>query len=576
MSAPSTPDSRGGAGWPGAATQPDPRRWWILAVIAIAQLMIVLDATIMNIALPSAQRALHFSLADRQWVVTAYALAFGSLLLLGGKLADVVGRKVMFLTGMTGFAAASAVGGAAVSFPMLISARAVQGGFAAVLAPTALSLLATTFTDPDERRQSFAVYGAVAGSGGAVGLVLGGILTEYLSWRWCLYVNVLFAAVAGIGAAVLLGRDVPGRRPRVDVLGAALVSGGMFCIVYGFSNAATHSWGTPSTWAFIAAGVVLLAGFVAWEARAPEPLLPLRIVADRTRAGAYLAMLFAGAGMFGILLFLNYYMQQSLGYSPVITGLAFLPMVALVMMVGQLANVVLMPRTGPRPLIAAGMLLGGTSAALLTRLGPHSSYAGYILPSVLLIGAGLGFIFAPSADTGTAGVPSAGHRGGLGHRQHRQPARRVDRHLAAEHHLRHRHRHLDRGQRPRPARPAAARPGRPARLHRRVLVDRGHLRRRRGHLRRAAALRPADPPGPARPAGRPRRRPRRRCPGRLTSCGAGSRARAPLSPGTRCRTKPPGATPGKQQATRISPRQARTTRRSLARPGPVGIASDHR
>jgi len=405
MSAPSTPDSRGGAGWPGAATQPDPRRWWILAVIAIAQLMIVLDATIMNIALPSAQRALHFSLADRQWVVTAYALAFGSLLLLGGKLADVVGRKVMFLTGMTGFAAASAVGGAAVSFPMLISARAVQGGFAAVLAPTALSLLATTFTDPDERRQSFAVYGAVAGSGGAVGLVLGGILTEYLSWRWCLYVNVLFAAVAGIGAAVLLGRDVPGRRPRVDVLGAALVSGGMFCIVYGFSNAATHSWGTPSTWAFIAAGVVLLAGFAAWEARAPEPLLPLRIVADRTRAGAYLAMLFAGAGMFGILLFLNYYMQQSLGYSPVITGLAFLPMVALVMMVGQLANVVLMPRTGPRPLIAAGMLLGGTSAALLTRLGPHSPYAGYILPSVLLIGAGLGFIFAPSADTGTAGVP---------------------------------------------------------------------------------------------------------------------------------------------------------------------------
>ena len=217
--------------------------------------------------------------------------------------------------------------------------------------------------------------------------------------------NVLFAAVAGIGAAVLLHRDVPGRRPRVDVLGAALVSGGMFCIVYGFSNAATHSWGTPSTWAFIAAGVVLLVAFVVWEARAPEPLLPLRIVADRTRSGAYLAMLFAGAGMFGILLFLNYYMQQNLGYSPVITGLAFLPMVALVMMVGQLANVVLMPRTGPRPLIAAGMLLGGTSAALLTRLGPHSSYPGYILPSVLLIGAGLGFIFAPAADTGTARVP---------------------------------------------------------------------------------------------------------------------------------------------------------------------------
>ena len=380
-------------------------RWVILGVIALAQLMIVLDATIMNIALPSAQRALHFSLADRQWVVTAYALAFGSLLLLGGKLADVIGRKTTFLMGLIGFAGASAVGGASVSFGMLVSARAVQGAFAALLAPTALSLLATTFTDPAERRRSFAVYGAVAGSGGAVGLVLGGLLTEYLSWRWCLYVNLLFAAVAVIGAAMLLHRDTTGWRPRVDLPGAALVSGGMFCIVYGFSNAANHSWGTPSTWGFITAGVLALAAFVLWESRVSEPLLPLRIVADRNRAGAYLSMLLAGAGMFGILLFVNYYMQQNLGYSPVITGVAFLPMVGMLMVVTNLANVVLMPRTGPRPLIAAGMLLGGASAALLTRLGLHSGYAGYILPSVLLIGAGLGFIFAPAADTGTAGVP---------------------------------------------------------------------------------------------------------------------------------------------------------------------------
>jgi EmrB/QacA subfamily drug resistance transporter len=374
-------------------------------VIALAQLMIVLDATIMNIALPSAQRALHFSLADRQWVVTAYALAFGSLLLLGGKLADVIGRKTTFLIGLIGFAGASAVGGASVSFGMLVSARAVQGAFAALLAPTALSLLATTFTDPAERRRSFAVYGAVAGSGGAVGLVLGGLLTEYLSWRWCLYVNLLFAAAAVIGAAMLLHRDTPGWRPRVDLPGAALVSGGMFCIVYGFANAANHSWSTPSTWGFITAGVLGLAAFVLWESRVSEPLLPLRIVADRNRAGAYLSMLLAGAGMFGILLFVNYYMQQNLGYSPVITGVAFLPMVGMLMVVTNLANVVLMPRTGPRPLIAAGMLLGGASAALLTRLGLHSGYAGYILPSVLLIGAGLGFIFAPAADTGTAGVP---------------------------------------------------------------------------------------------------------------------------------------------------------------------------
>jgi EmrB/QacA subfamily drug resistance transporter len=406
MSVPSTADGRGtpaAGGWAGASA-PDPRRWLILVVIAIAQLMIVLDATIMNIALPSAQRALHFSLADRQWVVTAYALAFGSLLLLGGKLSDLLGRKTTFLTGMVGFAAASAAGGAAVNFTMLITARAVQGAFAALLAPSALSLLATTFTDPGERRRSFAVYGAVAGGGGAVGLLLGGLLTEYLSWRWCLYVNLLFAAVAGTGAVLLLHRG--GRaRTRLDLPGAGLVSGGMFCIVYGFSNAATHTWGTPSTWGFLVAGAVLLTAFVLWEARAPEPLLPLRIVADRNRAGAYLAMLLAGAGLFGILLFTNYYLQQDLRYSPVITGLAFLPMVAMIMIFTNISNVALMPRTGPRPVVVTGMLLGGTAGALLTRIGPHSSYPGYILPSVLLLGAGLGFIFAPAADTGTAGVP---------------------------------------------------------------------------------------------------------------------------------------------------------------------------
>jgi EmrB/QacA subfamily drug resistance transporter len=389
----------------GSEAAPDPRRWLILVVIAIAQLMIVLDATIMNIALPSAQRALRFSIADRQWVVTAYALAFGSLLLLGGKLADLLGRKRTFIAGLIGFATASAVGGAATSFAMLTAARAFQGAFAALLAPSALSLLATTFTVPEDRRRAFGVYGAVAGAGGAVGLVLGGLLTEYLSWRWCLYVNLLFAAVAAIGGAILLGRQVSWGRPRIDIPGALLVSGGMFCVVYGFANVALHNWHTPSTWGFLLAGATLLVGFVLWEGRASEPLLPLRIVADRNRAGAYLAMLTAGAGMFGILLFLNYYMQQNLGFSPVVTGLAFLPMVGLVVVLGNVSNVVLMPRIGPRPLVTLGMLLGATSGALLTRLDIHSSYASGILPSVLLIGAGLGFIFAPVADTGTAGVP---------------------------------------------------------------------------------------------------------------------------------------------------------------------------
>src|ERR1700760_2875325 len=209
---------------PVAGSSQDRRRWVLLWVIGLAQLMVVLDLTVMNSALPSAQRALHFSTIDRQWVVTAYALAFGSLLLLGGKLADLLGRKVTFLTGLIGFAAASAVGGAAVNFGMLVAARACQGAFGALLAPAALSLLAVTFSDPAERGRAFGVYGAVAGAGGAVGLLLGGVLTEYLSWRWCLYVNLFFAGLAATGAAILLPRHPALGRPKMDLPGAALVS----------------------------------------------------------------------------------------------------------------------------------------------------------------------------------------------------------------------------------------------------------------------------------------------------------------------------------------------------------------
>lgn len=398
--------------WPGVSGAPREapaesaaaRRWWILVVIAVAQLMIVLDATIMNIALPSAQKSLDFSIADRQWVVTAYALAFGSLLLLCGKLSDLLGRKRTFLAGLIGFATASAVGGAAVNFTMLVTARAFQGAFAALLAPSALSLLATTFTAPADRRRAFGVYGAVAGAGGGVGLILGGLLTEYLSWRWCLYVNLFFAGIAVVGAMLYIGRQASWGGARLDVPGAILISGGMFCVVYGFSNVALHHWGAPSTWGFLVAGVLLVVAFVWWQTRASSPLLPLSIVTNRNRSGAYLAMLLSGAGMFGVLLFLNYYMQEDLGYSPVKTGLAFLPMVVLTMTITNVSNVVLMPRTGPRPLVALGMLLGAASAGLLTRLGAHSTYVTDILPSVVLIGAGLGLIFAPVADTGTSGV----------------------------------------------------------------------------------------------------------------------------------------------------------------------------
>ncbi|WP_200842420.1 MFS transporter [Actinomadura sp. K4S16] len=391
----------------GAADEPaarDPRRWPILAVIAVAQLMVVLDLTVMNLALPSAQRALDFSAADRQWVVTAYALSFGSLLLFCGRLADLVGRKATFLTGLVGFAAASAAGGAAADFSMLVAARACQGVFGALLAPSALSLLATTFRDPKERARAFGVYGAVAAAGGGLGLLLGGALTSYLSWRWCMYVNLVFAAVAITGGVLLVGRQERTPGGRLDVPGVAAVSGGMLCLVYGLSNAASHGWRTPSTWGFLVAGAALLGVFAGWQGRSAHPLLPPRIVLDRVRAGAYLTILISGAATFGVFLFLVYYMQVSLGFSAVRSGLAMLPMVLLSGTSAALGNTRLMPRFGPRPMVVAGMLLSAAGMVWLTRIGADSGYASALLGPLMVIGAGMGLIFGMAAASGTFGV----------------------------------------------------------------------------------------------------------------------------------------------------------------------------
>jgi EmrB/QacA subfamily drug resistance transporter len=382
----------------------NPRRWLILVVIAAAQLMIVLDATVMNLALPSAQHALGFTNADRQWIVTAYALSFGSLLLFCGRLADLIGRKVTFLTGLAGFAAASAVGGASGSFAMLVTARACQGVFAALLAPSALSLLTTTFADPKERGKAFGVYGAVAASGSGIGLLLGGALTSYASWRWCMYVNLVFAAIAITGGALLLGRQPRTPGARLDIPGVTVVSGGIFSLVYGFSNAATHSWHTPSTWGFLAAGAALITGFAAWQSRAAHPLLSPRIVADRNRGGAYLTMLITGTGIFGIFLFLIYYMQVTLGYSAVKSGVALLPMVAVIGVVANVGTIKLMPRFGPKPLVIAGMLVIAVAMAWLTRIGAHSGYAPALLGPLMLAGAGMGLVFSSAINTGTFGV----------------------------------------------------------------------------------------------------------------------------------------------------------------------------
>ena len=380
------------------------RRWWILAILGIAQLMVVLDATIVNIALPSAQESLAFSDDNRQWIVTAYALAFGSLLLIGGRIGDLFGRRLVFVGGLVGFAVASALGGMAQSFEVLVAARALQGAFGALLAPAALSLLTNTFTDSSERGKAFGIFGAIAGAGGAVGLLLGGVLTEYLSWRWCMYVNLVFAVPAAIGGLLLIKDTAHAAKPKLDLPGTALATVGLFAVVFGFSQAETEGWGATSTIAFLIAGVVLLVLFVARQLRAAHPLLPMRVVLDRNRGGAYLSIGIAGVGMFGVFLFLTYYLQQTLGFSPVTTGLAFMPLAITVMVTATTATAVLVPRFGPRPLITLGMSLAAVGMLLLTGVGVDSSYAASVLPAIVVMGAGMGFIFAPSMSSATWGV----------------------------------------------------------------------------------------------------------------------------------------------------------------------------
>ncbi|MFC8429461.1 MFS transporter [Streptomyces sp. NPDC057253] len=383
---------------------PPRHRWWILAAIGVAQLMVVLDATIVNIALPSAQQDLGFSDGDRQWVVTAYALAFGSLLLLGGRIADLFGRKMTFLIGLVGFAGASALGGAATNFEMLIVARAAQGLFGALLAPAALSLLTVTFTDAKERAKAFGVYGAIAGAGGAIGLLLGGLLTEHLDWRWTLYVNLVFAAVAFVGGALLLRRTTRDRSATLDIPGAILVGGGLFCLVYGFSNAESHDWSSPQTWGYLLAGGILLAVFTWWQTRAAHPLLPLRVLLDRNRGASFVAVQISGAGMFGVFLFLTYYLQQSLGYTPIKTGLAFLPMVAALMVASTLASTVLIPRIGPKATVPLGMGLAAAGMVWLTALDLNSVYATDVMPPLIVAGLGLGLVMPPAMSLAVAGV----------------------------------------------------------------------------------------------------------------------------------------------------------------------------
>jgi EmrB/QacA subfamily drug resistance transporter len=366
--------------------------------------MVVLDITIVNIALPSAQDELGFDIASRQWVITAYSLAFGSLLLLGGRLSDRVGVRRTLIIGLLGFAVASAVGGAAGGFAVLIAARAGQGVFAAILAPAALSTLNITFTDPDDRAKAFAVFSAIAASGAVVGLLLGGAVTEWLSWRWCLYINMVLALPAAIGAFLVVTAAPLKHRVGLDWPGAVAASGGLFCLVYGLSTAESDGWTAPLTVVMLAASAVLIVIFFIVEMRVPAPLLPLQIIADRNRGGAYLTIAVTFCAMFAAFLFLTYFMQRDLLYSPLATGVAFLPMAAGIGVAAALANTVLMRRVGPRPIIPSGMLIAAAGMAWLGRLGVDATYTRHILGPIILLGLGMGMAFSPAVATATSDV----------------------------------------------------------------------------------------------------------------------------------------------------------------------------
>lgn len=386
---------------------PDPRRWLALVVFAAAILMVVLDASIVNLALPQAQHDLEITDANRQWVITAYTIAFGGLLLLGGRIGDLLGRKRIFVLGLTGFAAASALGGLAPDAPVLFTARALQGVFAALLAPAALSLISVTFVDDRERARAFAVCGAVGGAGGAVGLILGGALAEYASWRWCLFINVPIAVGAVLGALVLVPESRTNVAKRYDVPGAVLVTAGSLVLVYAVSLAAQGTgWLAPATVSLFAAALVLLIGFIIVERRSAAPLLPLRVVGDRVRGSAFAVSALVSAGMFAMFLFLAYYLQIDRGYSALLAGLAIFPFSMGFVVTASFAPKVI-SRYGPRPLVIAGAITATGAMTWLALLITSSDYWIGVLPALLLMSIGLTFVLVPLSILALSGVQAS-------------------------------------------------------------------------------------------------------------------------------------------------------------------------
>ena len=383
----------------------DPTRWRTLFVVAIAQLMIVLDSSIMNIAIPRAKIDLGISDANQQWVITAYTLAFGSLLLLGGRIGDYMGRKKIFVIGLIGFAAASALGGIASTQELLFASRALQGVFAALLAPTALAIISVTFTVPQERAKAFGVIGAISGGGAAIGLIAGGTLTEYASWRWCLGVNVPIAIFAAVLGLKFVHESKAAGNNTYDIPGVFTATAGLFSLTYGFNEAATSGWSDTKTISFLVAAVVLLALFVTIEKRVANPLMPLRVITERNRGGSYLGSLVVGAGLFSMFLFLGLYLQVILGYSPLRSGFAFLPFTFGIIVFAGIASQ-LLPKVGPKVLMVPGLIAAGFGLLALSRITPETSYTTHVLPSLLIMSSGMALVFIPLTSTSLHGVSS--------------------------------------------------------------------------------------------------------------------------------------------------------------------------
>ena len=365
--------------------------------------MLVLDGSIMNIAIPSAKIDLGITDANQQWIITAYTLAFGSLLLLGGRIGDFMGRKRIFIIGLLGFAGASALGGIATSQELLFAARALQGVFGALLAPAALAIISVTFTVPSERAKAFGVFGAISGGGAAIGLIVGGVLTEYFSWRWCLGVNTPIAILAALLAAKYVHESKAEGDHTYDIPGVVTATAGLFALTYGFNEAARAGWTNSITLTFFATAAVLLIAFVVIESKVANPLMPLRVITERNRGGSYLGSLIVGAGLFSMFLFLGLYLQVIIGYTPLRSGFAFIPFsIGIIIFAGVASQ--LLPKVGPKPLMVPGLIFAGIGLLMLTRITPETGYATHVLPSLLIMSSGIALVFIPLTSTSLHGV----------------------------------------------------------------------------------------------------------------------------------------------------------------------------